>query len=294
MNPNPDWTLYRTFLAVLDAGSLSAAARALHLTQPTVARHVDALEASLGITLFLRSQLGLQPTEAGSALRPFAETMAATAAALLRARAGLDQVAGTVRITASDVVGGEVLPPILARLRADHPALAIELTLTDRVEDLMRRDADIAVRMVAPTQEALLARRIGTVALGLFGHPDYLKRKGTPRRMADLACHDLIGYDVETPAVVALRSRFAFPGRDTFALRTDSNLVQLAAIRAGFGLGICQVPLGRKGDALVHLLPEEVALDLPVWLAMHEDLKSSARCRAVFDGLAERLRSYLA
>ena len=139
MNLDPDWALYRTFLAVLDEGSLSAAARALGTTQPTVARHVDALEAALGADLFVRSQRGLEPTELALSLRLQARTMATTAAALLRIASGAQgDFVGTVRITASDVVGVEHLPPILTRLRRAHPALVIELSLSDRVGDLLR------------------------------------------------------------------------------------------------------------------------------------------------------------
>ncbi|SMF71832.1 transcriptional regulator, LysR family [Tistlia consotensis] len=291
----PSWDLYRTFVAVLRAGSLSAAARALDLTQPTVTRHVAALERTVGCELFLRSRSGLSPTAAALELRPYAETLAATAAALLRAAsADPGAVSGRVRISASEVVGAEVLPPILAGLRERHPGLVVELALSNAVENLLRRDADVAVRMVEPSQQALVARRLGTVALGLFARRDYLERHGVPERIEDLAGHSLIGFDRETPAIRALlRLVPGFEGYD-FALRSDSDLAQLAAIRAGFGIGACQVPLGRRGPDLVRLLPEAFAPGLGVWLVMHEDLRGTPRCRAVFDGLAEGLAGYLA
>jgi DNA-binding transcriptional LysR family regulator len=289
MSSDPDWALYRTLLAVLDEGSLSAAARSLGLTQPTVARHVDALEAALGADLFVRSRRGLDPTDLAHALRPQAQIMATTAAALLRTASGaLGTVAGTVRISASDVVGVEHLPPILARLRREHPALAIELSLSDRVDDLLAREADIAVRMTEPTQTALLARRLQPVALGFHAHRDYLARRGMPASMADLAAHDLIGYDTETPALRAMAERLAPLDRQAFAFRADSNLAQLAAIRAGFGIGLCQVAVARRDPALVRVLPD-VALALPIWIVMHEDLKTSIRFRTVFDALAAGL-----
>lgn len=295
MNRAPDWNLYRSFLAVVETGSLSGAARALALTQPTIARHVEALEAALGCDLFTRSPQGLAPTEAATALAPYARTLAATSAALLRAASGVGAaVRGTVRITCSDIVGAEILPPMLARLRARHPDLDVELALTDAVEDLLRRDADIAVRMVPPSQDALIARSLGTVPLGLYGHRGYLARKGTPETLADLADHDLIGYDRETPALRAMAARLPLgdlPIR--FALRTDSNLAQLAALRAGFGLGFAQTPLAARDPNLMRVLADTVELPLPVWLAMHEDLRSSPRCRAVFDALAEGLAAYL-
>ena len=290
MNTEPGWTLYRTFLAVVDEGSLSGAARQLGLTQPTVARHIDALEAALGANLFLRSQRGLIPTEMALDLKPYAETLASTAAALLRtasARAG--EISGSVRVSASDVVGVEHLPPILADLRRRHPGLVVELVLSNAVDDLLQRDADIAVRMVEPVQEALVAQCLPPIALGLHAHRAYLERNGTPTSTEDLARHDLIGFDRGTPAVRAIVGRFPALDRPAFALRTDSDLAQLAAIRAGFGIGVCQVPVARRDPDLVHILADAMSVDLGLWIVMHEDLKTSARCRAVFDALAHGL-----
>ena len=287
MSNDPDWALYRTLLAVMDDGSLSGAARRLALTQPTVARHVDALEAALGADLFVRSQRGLTPTDLALSIRPHAETMAASAAALLRTASGAPgEVAGTVRISASDVVGVEHLPPVLARLRRDHPALTIELSLTDRLDDLLLREADIAVRMTEPTQGALLGRRLAPVDLGFHARRDYLERRGVPARPTDLASHDLIGFDTETPAMRAMMTHLPGLDRTGFALRTDSNLAQLAAIRAGFGIGLCQAAVARRDPALVRVL-EAVTLTLPLWVVMHEDLGTSARYRVVFDTLIE-------
>jgi DNA-binding transcriptional LysR family regulator len=290
----PSWDLYRTFLAVLREGSLSGAARSLGLTQPTAGRHVDALEAAVGVQLFTRSREGLAPTEAALELRPHAEAMAATAAALLRTASGPGrEVRGAVRVSASEVVGVEVLPPILAALRERHPGLVLELTLSDAVEDLLRRDADIAVRMVAPRQGALRVRRLGGIPLGLHAHRSYLARQGTPRRVGELAQHSLVGYDRETPLVRSLLARLPAFRPAHFAFRSDSTLAQLAAIRAGLGIGICQVGLAQRDPALVRVLPTAFHVRLETWLAMHEDLRSTARFRAVFDGLAEGLASYV-
>lgn len=290
----PDWDLYRTFLAVLRGGSLSAAARSLGLTQPTVGRQVEALEASLGAPLFLRSPLGLAPTALAEALRPQAEAMAATAQSLLRMASGQGQgVRGTVRLTASEVVGVEVLPPILAGLRVRHPALEIELVLSNAVDDLLRQQADIAVRMVEPRQEALLVRKLGEVPVGLHAHQTYLMRCGVPQRPEDLAGHTVIGFDRETPAIRAMRERLPAVAQLRYALRADSDVAQLAAIRAGFGIGFCQVPLARRSPDLVRLLPDHVELRLGTWIVMHSDLRSVPRCRAVFDGLVDGLGSHV-
>ena len=286
----PDWDLYRTFLAVLRERSLSGAARQLKLAQPTVARHIEALEAALGVELFLRSRLGLVATDKALDLLPLAESLAATAAALLRsAQAGTDDVAGTVRISASEMVGLEHLPPILARLRRDHPRLALELVLSNAADDLLRRDADIAVRMFAPQQAVLVAKRLPSIPLGLYAHSDYLARRGTPLTPEDMSAYDLIGFDRETPALRAFLDRYPFLSRSALAFASDSDFAQLAAIRAGLGIGVCQVPIARRDPALVRVLAGIVDLPLELWIVMHEHLKRSRRCRVVFDALVEGL-----
>ncbi|HYD71160.1 LysR family transcriptional regulator [Azospirillum sp.] len=293
-HPDPSWDLYRTFLAVLREGSLSGAARSLGLTQPTVGRHVDALEQAVGFPLFTRSQHGLAPTPAAGELRPYAEALASTTAALLRAASGQrGAVKGVVRVSASEIMGVEVLPPILAELRERHPGLTIELVLSNAVEDLLRRDADIAVRMVEPAQAALVARRLGSVTLGMHAHRRYLDRHGAPDSLDDLARHSVIGFDRETPAIRALLRRVPGIDRGRFALRADSDLAQLAAIRAGFGIGVCQVALARRDPDLVRVLPDGFELKLGTWLAMHENLRSTPRCRAVFDALAQGLEGHV-
>lgn len=290
----PSWDLYRTFLAVLREGSLSGAARALGLTQPTVGRHIEALEQAVGFQLFTRSQRGLAATEAALELRPYAEALSSTAASLLRAASGQGAaVKGTVRVSASEVMGIEVLPPILAVLRERHPALVIELALTNAVEDLLQREADIAVRMVEPSQEALVVKRLGTVSIGLHAHRRYLERRGMPKRLEDLAEHSVIGFDRETPDIRSMMKRIPKLDVSRFALRTDSHLAQLAAIRAGFGIGICQVALARRDRNLVRVLPDAFELKLGTWLAMHENLRSTPRCRAVFDALAAGLAGHV-
>ncbi len=291
----PSWDLYRSFRAVAREGSLSGAARALGLTQPTLARHVDGLEALLGRKLFVRSQRGLDPTEVARQMLPYADALAATAAALRRAVAAEDgTLSGSVRITASEMFGVERLPSILAAIRRRHPALALELAVSNEVEDLLRRDADIAVRMVAPTQAALVARRVGSVELGLFARADYLARCGTPADVAEIAGFDAIGFDRETPALRAFAAAYPWLDRSAFALRAGSDAAQLAAIRAGFGIGACQVGIADRDPELVRVLPQAFAPELQVWVVMHEDLRSSPRCRAVFDLLVEHLVDQLA
>jgi DNA-binding transcriptional LysR family regulator len=292
---NPCWELYRSFLEVMRDGSLSGAARRLGLSQPTLGRHIDALEQGLGGALFTRSQRGLQPVELAHRLLPHAEAMASAQAALLRAASGEDgALSGTVRVTASEVMGCEVLPTILAGLCHEHPAIELELVVSNRNQDLLRRDADIAVRMLRPTQEAVMAMKLGAVEIGLFAHPDYLARCGTPATLEDLRQHRLIGFDRDDISFRSVGGSATILSRADFGFRCDNDVAQLAALRAGLGIGGCQVLLAQRAPPLVRLVPVAIALRLEVWLAMHERLASTRRVRAVYDHLAARLRLYLA
>ena len=294
MTSDIGWELYRSFLGVLNQGSLSGAARELGVAQPTIGRHVAALEKSLGLALFTRSQTGLLPTAAGQSLRTYAESLQSTVAALQRAAANQGSgVSGSVRITASDVMGVEVLPPIIARLRDKHPELTVELALTDRVQDLVRRESDIAVRMVRPRQELLVARRAGQIVLGLHAHQDYLSRRGTPKSIADLANHALIGFDETTAFIREAGKSFSAWRREAFSLRTDNNLAQLALIRSGAGIGVCQAAIAQRDNRIVRILPKQFALPLEVWITMHQDLRNSPRCRVTFDALVKGLQQHI-
>jgi DNA-binding transcriptional LysR family regulator len=289
----PGWELYRSFLAVIREGSLSAAARRLGLTQPTIGRHVESLSASLGVALFTRSPAGLQPTPASLDLVPHAETMAAAAEALRRAASGdAADERGTVRLTASEIMGAEVLPPMLARFRARHPGIVIELVLTNRSEDLLRREADLALRMARPRQAALVARRVGGVGIGLYAHRRYAEAQGLPRSLDELAQHPLIGFDRDATSWRSLGETSLAVTRERFAFRSDSDLAQLAALRAGIGIGGCQHPIARRERDLVPVLPRAVRFSLEMWLALHEDLRASRRVRLLFDHLAEELGRY--
>jgi DNA-binding transcriptional LysR family regulator len=291
----PDWSHYRAFLAVLRDGTLSGAARDLGLTQPTLGRQIAELERQLGAALFIRSQRGLTPTDVARDLAPHAEAMAAAAGSMQRAASGgVSDAAGVVRITASEIVGAEVLPPLLAGFRRDNPGVTIELVLSNRVEDLLRGEADIAVRMVRPSQQALVARLIGEVRLGLYAHLNYLAHSPAPASMAALASdHALIGFDQETPFLRGMVARMPIT-RNDFALRTDSDLAHLAAVRAGFGIGFIQHGIARRDPDLVSILPGEVSLPMEMWLVLHEDLRASRRLRLMMDYLATGLAEYVA
>jgi DNA-binding transcriptional LysR family regulator len=295
MNALTDWTLVRSFLEVLRRGSLSAAARATGLTQPTIGRHIDQFEDAIGIGLFTRSSGGLIATEAALALRPHAEAMEASMAALVRtASMSGDKTAprGTVRITASEIMGATVLPAVLANIRFAYPDLVFELTLNNRSDDLLRRDADIAMRMVRPTQDGLVAKKIGDVPLRLYGHRRYLDRFGMPDSLDALTRQHLIGFDRDDFSARSVAAGTLPISRDLFSVRCDNDLAQLAAIEAGLGIGVMQVALAKRNPELVAVMPDQVKLKLELWLAVHEDQREQPAIRAVFDGLAEGLAEF--
>jgi DNA-binding transcriptional LysR family regulator len=293
MKRAPDWDLYQSLHAVLRAGSLSAAARARGLSQPTIGRHIEQLEHLLGLPLFTRSPQGLKPTEFARSLVPSLDSMASAAQTALREASGeADAVAGVIRLTASEVVGAEVLPELLADFHEQHPAVVIELALSNRAEDLLHREADIAVRMMRPTQAGLLARRIGAIAGGLYAHRRYLQRHGEPLGI-DTPGHAAVGFDRDDAPLRAIGDSDPRITRDLFSFRSDSDLAQLAAIRAGFGIGWIQHGIARRDPNLVHILDQAVNFTLEAWVVMHEDLKASRRMRLMFDHLVAGLSDYM-
>lgn len=291
MSETLSWDHIRHFLAVVRLGSLSAAARELGATQPTVGRQIDALERQLGRPLFTRSRHGLHPTASALELLPHARSMAQAADTLVRSASDRSPgVRGTVRISASQTMGVEVLPRILADLMALHPGVRIELALDDRPADLLRRDADIAVRMFRPTQGALRAARAGRAVVSLYAHQDYVARMGLPRTPAELAGHTLIGYDRNPLALEASRRAGVNLTRLDFAFRCDSESAQLAALRAGLGIGACQHPLARQDRRLIPVLPNFIHHPMEVWVAMHTDLRKEKVMALCFQHLLQSLR----
>jgi DNA-binding transcriptional LysR family regulator len=289
----PDWSLYRAFLAVMTEGSLSAAARTLGLTQPTLGRQVAELERALGVALFTRSPQGLKPTDAALDLAPHAKAMAGAASAMARAASGAGNTArGVVRITASEIVGAEVLPAILADFRPRHPGLIVELSLDNQQQDLLRGAADIAVRMTRPEQLSLVARKVGAVEIGLFAHRSYLERAGMPASATDLVRHALIGFDADPVLIRAAQSLGLDLSRDAFVVRSDSEHAQFAALRAGIGIGACQRGIARREPDLLPVLPDRIGFTLDMWLVTHEDLRANRRVRQVYDVLYRRLAQY--
>lgn len=292
--PRFDWSLVPSFLAVLDAGSLTAAARQQQLQQPTLSRHIAALEAQLGVALFERTGRGAQATAAALALADAARHMAAGAERLgqqLLSRKQGNQ--GTVRLSASQVAASTLLPPLLAELRQTEPGIQIELLATNEVSNLLRREADIAVRLLRPQQAGLVARQLGTVAVQACAHRSYLARTGLPRQVDDLASHTLIGHDRDDSILKGFAAAGRPLTREHFALRTDDQLAYAQLIQAGAGIGFLASFQIRDTPGLVALLPELPTPKLPVWLVVHREIRGNPVVRRVFDFLAERVAEAL-
>jgi len=289
-----DWDLMQSLHAVLQAGSFSAAARLRRLTQPTLGRHIDQLERQLGAPLFLRSPRGLQPTDLALAFRPHLADMAAAAEAAGRDASGVATgEGGVVRLAASQIIGIEVLPDVLSSFNRANPGIDVEMVLSNKNEDLTRREADVAVRMSRPTQNSLLAKKVGELTIAFHATPEYVARRGLPTTFDELASHTLIGFDREFPELVNELSIGRPITRELFALRTDNDVAQLAAMRAGFGIGACQMQIGRR-FGLVPIMTDLFSFKLDIWICMHETLRGSPRMRLMFDHLSQELGAYAA
>ena len=290
-----DWTLVRSFLAVLDAGSLMGAARQLGAQQPTLSRHIAELEAQLGAPLFERTGRGVLPTAQALAIADAARQMATSADALARTSTrSREATTGTVRITSSEVAASYLLPPVLAQLQQAEPGIQIELVASNQISNLLRREADIAVRMVRPAQGSLVARKLGEIGITACAHSIYLQRAGTPRKPADLLHHRLIGYDRDDTIERGFEKMgFALP-HEAFALRTDNQLAYGRLVAAGAGIGFVAAYNLRHWPGVQPLLPMLKIPPLPCWLAVHREIRGSALVRRVYDFLAEAIPSQLA
>ncbi len=285
-----DWALVRSFLAVLDAGSLMGAARRLGAQQPTLSRHVAELEAQLGAPLFERTGRGVLPTALAMAIADAARQMEAGADTLARTlKRSREATSGTVRITTSEVAASYLMPPVLALLQQAEPGIQVELVASNQISNLLRREADIAVRMVRPAQGSLVARKLSDIAIVACAHSSYLQRMGTPRTLTDLLQHRLIGYDRDD----TIERGFAQLGynlpRENFVLRTDNHLAYGRLVAAAAGIGFVAAYNVPVLPGVQTVLPMLKIPPLPCWLAVHREIRGSALVRRVYDFLAEAI-----
>jgi DNA-binding transcriptional LysR family regulator len=284
-----NWSALKDFLAVAECGTLSQAARRLGVSQPTLTRRMAALEESLDADLFRRGPRGLTLTETGEALLEPARQMEAGAQAVELVARGRDlSLSGRVRLTSTEGLAVDWLPPELAAFRELHPRIDLEVIVQNTALNLLRREADIAVRLGRPRQVDLVARRVGELVLGLYASRDYLAARGEPRAVDELAAHDAVAFDeaeVYTGAGTWLEESV---GGAHVGYRANTLAAQRAAIRAGFGIGGQSRFIAANDPELVRVLPE-VDIRLEIWLVTHPGLRHNARIRALYDFLAERL-----
>lgn len=285
-----DWTLAQSFVAVADCGSLSAAARQLGQSQPTLGRHIKLLEAELGVSLFRRVPKGLDLTDAGAELVGPARQMAGAAAQMrLVAEGKSTDLSGTVRITASVVMSHFVLPPIIARVCTEYPDIQIELVPSDVTENLLFREADMAVRMYRPEQLDIVARHVADRPTGLYAAHTYVDKHGAPTSFEQLLAHDVVGFDRDDLDIRLMRGMGVEIDRDFFRLRCDDQAAYWHLVRAGCGIGAMQCAVADADPLVRRIMPDLPFPTLPVWLAAPKALSHTPRMRVIWDILADEL-----
>lgn len=288
-----DWSLIQTFLTVAETGSLSGAARVLGVSQPTLGRRVREIEAALGAEPFRRHAKGLALTETGRAMLGPAQAMREAAGRFSLVAAGEDRgLSGPVRITASVVVSHFLLPDILARIRREEPGIEIELVASDSSENLLFREADIAVRMYRPDQLDVVTRRVTDLPLGLYCARTYLERVGIPASEEDLFALDWVGFDRNEAIIRGMKEAGWTVDRPFFKLRSDDQAAYWQLVRAGGGVGIMQQAIGEPDPLVDRVMPALALPVLPVWLTAHEEVRRVPRVARVWEALVAAFSAF--
>ena len=286
-----DWNRARAFLVTAEEGSLSAAARALGMAQPTVGRQVTMLEEELGVVLFERVGRGLTLTPSGLELLDHVRAMGIAANAVSLSAMGQSiSIEGTVSIAASAVYAAFLLPPIIDKLRQQEPGIRIEIVTSNQASDLRRREADIAIRNFRPTEPDLIAKKIKDVPARLYASPRYLEKIGNPVRPYDLRHAEFINIDASGMFLKGLNALGLNLSEDNFPIYTENYLVMWELVKQGVGIGILDGNIGDAEPLVQQVLPNLEPLTFPVWLVAHRELNTSRRIRLVFDLLAAELK----
>lgn len=287
---NLDWNRARAFLVTAETGSLSAAARHLGLTQPTLSRQVAALEADLDATLFERIGKRLVLTETGESLLDHVRAMGEAATAMTIAASGRAQaIGGRVSISASDAYAAYILPEIVARIRRDAPQITLVIVSSNAVSDLQRREADIAIRHVRPSSEALIGRLIRTSAAGIYAARSWVDRHGRPGSVSQIASAEVVGFEDADRFSDHMRGAGMTLAPDGFRMTSESGVAVWEMVKRGLGIGIMAREIAMRTDDIVSLFPEAPPIEFPVWLVTHRELRTSRRIRLVYEILAEEL-----
>ena len=286
-----DWNRARAFLVTAEEGSLSAAGRALGMAQPTLGRQVEALEQELGVVLFERFGRGLQLTPAGHDLLHHVRAMGEAASRFsISAYAQNDQITGTVTISASDLYAGILLPPILLELREAEPRISVEIIADNEAADLMRREADIAIRNFRPKEPDLVARQLREANARFYGSKSYVAEHGPFETPADLGHADILAPGSGEEFIAALKAIIPDLTQDNLRLGCSSYMAMWSMAKAGLGLALIDERVGDLDPDTVRVPPDFAPFTFPVWLVAHREILRSRRLRFVFDFLAERLR----
>lgn len=285
-----DWNHARAFLVTAEEGSLSAAARALNMAQPTVGRQVAALEQELGVVLFERVGRGLTLTPSGLELLDHVRSMGDAAGRMSLSAGGQSQsIAGSICITASEIYSAHLLPPVIAKLRRMAPSIEIEIIASNAPVDLLKREADIAIRNFRSTQPDLIARKIGDDLAQLYATPAYLHSIGNPKTLANLSDAEFIGFDKTDLMIKGLGALGLDVSAENFPVITANHLVQWELVKHGIGIGIVPISVGSIEPRVRQVLPDMTPLSFPMWLTTHRELNTSRRVRLVFDLLVQEL-----
>jgi DNA-binding transcriptional LysR family regulator len=283
-----DWNQARAFLVTAEEGSLSAAARALGLTQPTLSRQVASLEEALGVTLFERTSRALLLTKSGVALLAHFRMMGDAANNISLAATGQSEaVTGHVLISATDLMARYLLPPVLKKLRRTAPDLQIEIIASNELSDLRRREADIAIRHSRPNDAALFAKRLHDKKAHLFASKEYLDEVGRPNTLADLEKLTFVGFDQPELRLGLMASRGLTLTTANFNFSTSSATLALELVRQGFGIGLLPTEISEHCPELENPYTEFQPISIETWLVTHRELKTNLRIRVVFDLLAQ-------
>ena len=287
---NLDWNQLKAFLQTAQTGSLSAAARKLGLTQPTLSRQVAAIERRMGVTLFERVGKAMVLTPTGQDLLAHARAMGAAAAALGLAASGRSQaVGGVVSVSASDAVATYLLPPLLQQLRAQAPGIAVEVISSNAVSDLLRREADIAIRHVQPAQPELIARRVREARASFYAAEAWVRVHGHPRRAQDAAHLPFVGLDRSGQYLRYLRDYGLHLSEDNFSCYADHSAAHWALVCQGLGIGAMMDDIAQATPGVVRVLDEVPPVRFPIWLVSHRELRTSRPIQTVFEALAQGL-----
>ena len=286
-----DWNLARAFCATADAGSLSAAARKIGLTQPTLSRQVAALEDALGVALFERIGKKLVLTDAGLGLLEHAQAMAAAADAMALAAAGkVQEIAGRVTVSASDAISAYILPDIVARIRRQAPQITLVVVASNSISDLRRREADIAIRHVRPSEPELIGQLVYQSTAHFYAADSWVARNGAPSSVAELVRTDILGFEPAERFAEHLNSVGIPITADDFRIVSENGVVIWELVRRGLGVGAMLREIAERTPRVIRLLPDLPGTPVPVWLVSHRELRTSRRVRLVFEIIAEELR----